>query len=255
MATPPEDRYASASGPVNRRRAPRAPAPADNPLLKQRLQALQTRQLLGTPLSQQLLAARPVSTAGTYALLGMAPVFAATGIWMLVQAAWLPGAGTLLAGLGAGWWGLRQYRQKSPLAPALLLPVFDAEVLERLDRVMEELAPQLSAPNLQALLAIKATLLRLAPLLETSTLNANLSHDDRFYILESVRRYLPDVLQAYLGVAPQLRPVTEAGPAHDALAEQLALLHAGLQQRETLLAAATLDSMQQQQRFLESKND
>jgi hypothetical protein len=84
-----------------------------------------------------------------------------------------------------------------------------------------------------------------------------LPQDDRFYLGELVRRYVPDTLSAYLQVPAGQRNtvVPETSLSASALLdEQLALLQAELIRIEKLLVEGSHEALQQQQRFLSAKH-
>ncbi|RZL64052.1 MAG: hypothetical protein EOP81_09765 [Variovorax sp.] len=276
MSAPrPDPRYASASRPINLRTAPReAPAvpPQVHASVRQRLQSTHARQLLGTPLHRQL-GQPPLQTgprrpaSRRHAVLGLAPMVALVGAWL----AWPPSTPTALAaggllvagGLGAAAWALvdgHRARQARAGSAAPVAPAFDMQALVRLDAVLEELAPLAPPATLVQLGELKATLVRVAPLLATAPVNELFTLDDRLYMAEAVRRYLPDSLQGWLQVPAHLRDTPGDGDGDEALSaqalldRQLTLLQAELHQRERKLGRGAAAKLLQQQRFLAAKH-
>lgn len=265
MPNHPDSRYASAPGPINRRTALRenlASRPV-NPLAKQRLQNTRAKQLLGTSLSHQLGQTRfhKRATTGQYALLGMAPITSLAGVWMLWPlaslAAILSGVFMLVLGFSAGLWVLRARMRAHRVEVANhITPAFDAQVLHQFDQVLEHLAAQVPDETLIRLSEIKAILVRIAPLLARGEVTEGFTLDDRLYIIECLRRYLPDTLQAYLDVPTHLRitgPSEDRTPAQVLLNRQLDLLQSELLKREQQLDRCATGQLQQQQRFLQAK--
>lgn len=235
--------------------------------MQRQLQQTQARQLLGGPLSHRLTrqAARAGErTAGVrHAVLGLAPIAALAGAWLLWKAAGpatvAAGAALLLAGVPASFWAWRERRRVRQAADtaAPAGPVFDARALAQLDQVLELLAPQVPGDTLTRLVAIKSTLVRLAPLLARAQLDEHFTPDDRLYIGECVRRYLPDSLQGWLQVPAHLRTTGGAADGLSAQAlldQQLDLLQAELLEREQKLVLGAAEPLRQQQRFLSDKH-
>ena len=263
MNPQPDPKYASAARPVNRRTAPREarepqPAPAR---VQQQVQSNRARQLLGAPLARQIgqqSARRGGTSMGAHhPVLALAPLAALAGGWMAWQhtdaAALAAGGALLIGGAAALVWALRARRRAQPTADAAPAgPVFDPQALARLDQAMELLAPDLPADTLVRLAGIKSTLVRMAPLLATGQATEHFTVDDRLYIAECVRRYLPDSLQGWLQVPAHLR--TAGNPSPQALLDdQLDLLQAELQRREQKLGRGAAEQLLQQQRFLKAK--
>lgn len=260
MANHSDSRYASAPGPVNRRTALRdnpASRPV-NPLARQRLQNTRAKQLLGASLSHQLGQAQPRNkTASQYALLGMALIVFLAGVWMLWSlsglAAILSAAFMLVLGISAG---LRVLRAHLAGDATHITSAFDAKALQQLDQALEHLAAQVPDETLARLSEIKTILIRLAPLLARSEMTEDFTLDDRLYIIECLRRYLPDTLQAYLDVPAHLRVTglaDELTSAQVLLNQQLDLLQSELHRREQQLDRSATVPLQQQQRFLQAK--
>lgn len=274
MSNPrPDPRYASAQGPVNRRTAlrdaPAAAPPPEHPRVRQQLLDAQARQRLGAPLARQLdqqsAAHRGAPPTGVqHAVLALAPLAGLAGAWIAWQQAsalGLAAGAALLLGSAAGTlWALRSRRRQRARGPAGAMPtgpVFDPLALARLDQVLELLAPQVPADTLTRLAGIKSTFVRMAPLLGSAVPNEHFTVDDRLYIAECLRRYLPDSLQGWLQVPSHLREVPGDGAAPSAQAlldQQLDLLQEALHQRERKLGQAATEQLQQQQRFLKAKH-
>ena len=260
----PDPKYASAARPVNRRTAPReAIPPQPAPVrVQQQLLSTQARQLLGAPLARQL-GQQSSHRSGTplgphHAVLALAPLAIVAGAWIAWQHSHISGLAVggamVVAGAAALMWALRARRRAQPLAGAAPAgPVFDVQALARLDRVLELLAPDVPADTLARLVGIKSTLVRMAPLLATATANEHFTVDDRLYIAECVRRYLPDSLQGWLQVPAHLRASGSPTPQM-LLDEQLGLLQTELTRREQKLGRGAAEQLLQQQRFLKAKH-
>ena len=267
-------RFASSSGPVNRRtvRQPLevSPPPQAHASLRQRMAQVQARHRLGQPLSQRLAVggSNRLRGATPAASVGAAGALALGGVGLLLaglQASWLLGAASVgLTGLAAGLWMVaRRQSAASSLAEQPLLPLFDATALSKLDEVLHHLASEMTEAQLAPLRSLADTLERMAPLMRRVGVNEQFTQEDHFYVTECVRRYLPDTLQAYLQVPRHSRsqpaPASlDAGTGHapsadELLATQLALLQTELGRREKALTSASTEALQKQQRFLKAK--
>lgn len=267
-------RFASSSGPVNRRtvRQPLevSPPPQAHASLRQRMAQVQARHRLGQPLSQRLAVggSNRLRGATPAASVGAAGALALGGVGLLLaglQASWLLGAASVgLTGLAAGLWMVaRRQSAATSLAEQPLLPLFDATALAKLDEVLHHLASEITEAQLAPLRGLADTLERMAPLMRRVGVNEQFTQEDHFYVTECVRRYLPDTLQAYLQVPRHSRSQPApasldagSGPAPSAdelLATQLALLQTELGRREKALTSASTEALQKQQRFLKAK--
>lgn len=267
-------RFASSSGPVNRRtvRQPLevSPPPQAHASLRQRMAQVQARHRLGQPLSQRLAVggSNRLRGATPAASVGAAGALALGGVGLLLaglQASWLLGAASVgLTGLAAGLWMVaRRQSAATSLAEQPLLPLFDATALAKLDEVLHHLASEMTEAQLAPLRSLADTLERMAPLMRRVGVNEQFTQEDHFYVTECVRRYLPDTLQAYLQVPRHSRAQPApasldagSGPAPSAdelLATQLALLQTELGRREKALTSASTEALQKQQRFLKAK--
>lgn len=271
MNPKPDPRYASAERPVNRRTASpheRVAAATQAPpaRVRQQLQSAQARRLLGAPLARQLSqqsshrSAAPAHHA-LLAVMALAPLGSGAGAvgavlgWQQASVIGMAaGVALFIGGATATAWALRARRRARPdVDAAPTRPVFEPEALAQLDRVMGALAPQLPAETLARLVAIKSVLVRMAPLLATARTDEHFTPDDRLYIAECVRRYLPDLLQAWLAVPAHLRTEGAEPSAQALLDEQLDLLHIELRQREQKLGRGAAEPLLRQQRFLKAK--
>jgi hypothetical protein len=263
---PPSPRFASSSGPVNRRtvRQPAevAPLPQAHASLRQRMAQVQARHRLGAPLSQRLMSGGPghgrTTTPATR--IGAAVALALGGVGVLLaglQASWLLGVGAVgLVGVAVGLWVVARRQSAATHAAAQpLLPLFDATALVKLDEVLHHLATDMSEAQLAPLRSLADTLERMAPLMRRVGVNEQFTQEDHFYVTECVRRYLPDTLQAYLQVPRHSRTLVgpEVPSADDLLATQLALMQTELTRREQALNSASTEALQRQQRFLKAK--
>ena len=261
----PDSRRAYASAPVNQRTAPREaakPAPVHASLLA-RAQKARQRQLLGPPVSELLARGMPGASQrqgklhpGVIAA-AVCAVAAASALVLLRSDAGLALA-AVLASLGGGAW-LWQHRSRraagETMPPPAGPPPFDAEALRRIDEAFEATAAAVAEPALAALLSLKAAAVRMALALGSAPADGDFTLEDRMYVVESLRRYIPDTLAAYLQVpaAQRAAPAAQSPSANALLLDQLALLKSELEQREQRLHGSAVEALRRQQRFLQSK--
>lgn len=262
MKPPQQDgNFVRGAGPVNRRQVLRdkLAEPRVNPLALKRLHKSRALQTLGVPLEQQLLAPRGKERGPGKSGVALAVLIAAGGVGALlaaVQASMVMAAGGGVALLGAGAVAVMRARRAPAAAPSMAGPAFDADALRRLDMALGQVAPEVGDEVFRQLLGLKASLARVAALLPQVSADENFTVDDRLYVIECVRRYLPDSLQAYLRVPEGQRTngVLDSGKsARAVLQEQLAMLQHELDQRENKLGRSAAEGLMRQQRFLESK--
>lgn len=261
-----DSRRAFASAPINQRTAPRQvvkppPLPAS---LQARAQKARQRQLLGPSISE-LVARRPADPVRQRDKLHLGVIAAAICAVAATSALVLIRTGTGLAlaaalGIlgGASW--LWQHRSRRATGTALSAPAgpppFDTDALRRIDEAFEATAAIVPEPVLAALAALKAAAVRVALALNGSDINGEFTAEDRMYVIECIRRYIPDTLAAYLQVPAAQRSLPSSmatKTVNDLLQEQLTLLQSELEHREQHLQGSAVEALLRQQRFLESK--
>lgn len=254
--TRPEPRYTAAKGPVNLRKAgpaARRPEPPDA-RLRARMSRLRARGRLGPPISRSLAPRRRSGLPGPALV-----VLILSSLVTVFAVALGSAAGLALAGLAAmaasGWRLLRARRPGLAHASALeALPGLDAAALRAFDEALDALAAELPEPLVPELLRLKATLIGLAQ----PPAGAALGPEDRAYLVECLRRYIPDTIGAYLAIpaAQRGQPVQQTGrDAHALLQEQLAAIQAELDRRHARLVADAGERLLLQHRFLRAKSD
>ncbi|MEY3251375.1 MAG: hypothetical protein RL227_348 [Pseudomonadota bacterium] len=258
-----DPRYISADGPANPRHARHEPVPparvSEEALA--RVQRVHARHLLGAPLQVQMRAAAPAMRQTTHPVqIGSVIGAAAGGVVLLLGAIQsspsvvVPGAALLAAGLATlAWWSRRH-----PVSRALgaAAPLFDDETMNRFDTALEEASAALDEPQCQQLLALKGSLVRIGTRAASVATDEHFTLDHRMYLLECLRRYIPDSLQAYLRVPASQRHSTFADQGDSAatlLSRQLSLLQDEVDRREEALGRSATEGLRRQQRFLEAK--
>ena len=283
MDSQPPSRYAKSSRPVNLRTAARLQQPvADealvHPKVEQRIAAQRAKNRLGAPLAdllaQQLNRLQPAQGGRLQQppgllVIGGVMLAAAAGVAMLlggIQQSWMvaaAGAIGLLGGIGLVLAG----RQRARLADGALAtagsttaPLWSQASIAAFDQAVDALAAVLPVEAASHLSAIKLQLARIHQQINSRATTADefFTMDDRLYLGELVRRYLPDTLQSYLAVPEAQRDAAIAGQtvpatATSLLLNQLLLLRCEMDKKEAKLAQSRAESLLRQQRFLESK--
>ncbi len=257
-----DSKYVSANRPINSRTASKANLAAEqiNPLVQERLLARKLKSRFGAPLSTQLNTTtqtrlRPMMVAG-----GM--LTAVSGLGLLLAA--IQASTSLATGAGIGVLlgaGLLFFRGRSQAASNLNAtiapPLFDDADLRAFDQALE-MATQEVPDNIAAALAeLKQQILRIARVASDVGTDENFTLDDKHYVAECLRRYLPDSLQSYLRVPSNARDTQALEGNHtaaDLLLQQITLLNAELGKREISLNKSAAAQLVRQQRFLEAKN-
>lgn len=258
-----KNRYISADGPVNlRHRQPSElpPAPVGEEALA-RAQRVQARHLLGTPLQAQLHAAKPALQQPTHAVQIGAAIGAASGLVLLLLGAIQSSTLLTLAGtfllvvclVALAWWSRRRAAMRAPGEGA---PLFDDEAMRRFDAALDAASTELAEPQCRQLLALKNSLVRIGTRAMTAATDEHFRLEDRHYLVECLRRYVPDSLEAYLRVpvAQRRSALDHQGESAEALlSHQLALLLQEVERREEALGRSAAEGLRRQHRFLESK--
>ena len=264
-----ESRWVSGDGPINRRTVNRQqlrdtpPADSVSPEAFARAERSQARSALGAGLAQQLEAAQTPAHQAPHALqIVFAIVFTCgvlTGLLAWLQMSLLLGVAALgLVLLGAlGWF--KGVKRPLPVAASrggvgARAPLFDKKTLSTFDEVLQTTASELSPAVHAVLRRIKAALAQAAQ--HAGPVDEHFTQDDRMFLVECLRRYIPDSLDAYLRVPPAQRRQAlspqESSP-EDALAQQLMMLQDEIEKRSKKIGRSAAEDLLKQQRFLESK--
>ena len=240
-------KYASSSRPVNRRTATPQQLMDEpvNPVIHERLAARWAKSRLGNPLSEQLRASghKHVHQKMSSWLIAGAVVAAASGVVLLlaaIQQSWLLAMASIptLAVGSCLILFIRHSSRESGLADATTAAFFDEASIRAFDKVLAALAPEVTDAVATQLMAIKQQLARIALLAVNSPADEHFTIEDRMYLTELVRRYLPDSLQSYL-IVPKERRTTQVfergATAESLLLDQLKLLGDELDKREIKL--------------------
>lgn len=252
-------KYVVGDRPVNRRTAARLAPAAPAPLpaaTTQKLRLVQARNRIGPPLEEQLGAARRIGVQKVSARTvagGMVAACGGLGLFFAWLHGSVPAAGVAAAALLAGGWLAR------PAAGIPLEvdagPVLDPAAVRAFDDMLEKIAPELSPGIAQALADCKDLMLRIARHPAALGVDEHFRLEDRLFVNECLRRYLPDSLQAWFSLPPQQRDQAVAGSESPErlLLAQLELLRGQLEQREAALGRSAAEALLRQERFLRAK--
>jgi hypothetical protein len=141
---------------------------------------------------------------------------------------------------------------ENPIAAAL----FDEVSVQAFDRALSSMTADAPEEITAELGRLKQRLVRIAQVGAPEVMDEHFTLDDRLYLTELLRRYLPDSLRAYLQVPKDQRvaPVLmQGGTASSLLMGQLQMLCSELDKREKKLLISKAEQLLRQQRFLESK--
>ncbi|OYU45448.1 MAG: hypothetical protein CFE44_07455 [Burkholderiales bacterium PBB4] len=176
-----------------------------------------------------------------------------------LQGAW-PWAGICASALvGLGAWAWRTQRRRHARTAALevrLQALVAASDLQQLDALLEQVAKESRAATVEQLVGFKESLVRCVGLTTTHEEQGLLASEDGLFVRETVRRYAPDSLQAFLKVPRAERGTQEIEAGKTALTlleEQIGLLTQQLNVREARLGQISGEALLQQQRFLAAK--
>lgn len=261
-----EPRLIKAAGPVNRRTAMReqrqreTAQAASHPLLRQRLLRVRMRSTLGAPLAEQLAKDSSHAQHAPSSLLITCGIVMTSGIALALLGVVQSSTLILTIGITVGSTGLlgmiwlKRQNQKMADFSAPAQPLFDASTLITFDRVIEEAAPELGDAAVGHLTAIKTAIVRMAQ--HGQSVDEHFTTEDRLYLRECLRRYIPDTLEAFLRVPAGQRShllLEGQASAESTMLNQLLTLHDEITQREKKIGRSAAENLMKQDRFLASK--
>jgi hypothetical protein len=259
-----DDHLVKASKPVNRRLMGVAKPKLVTPkLLQAQISRIKTSSAGGPPLAQMLAAkfTEPSSASSTSGLaigsaVGMTAGVVIGGLGALQGEMLLMAAGGITVGLGCGALLLRRMLA-APREDAIAPLPFNGEALARFDTLIEQCAAEIPKPSIEVLMDIKSHLARMAPTLARASTDEHFRAEQRMYLNEVLRRYVPDSLEAFLSVPQAQRQsvVLENGSnAEQSLNTQLTEICAALEKIEVGLARSAARGLEQQDAFLKEKH-
>jgi hypothetical protein len=156
-----------------------------------------------------------------------------------------------LYGVGALGW------PRSNLAATALQTDLSVDMLaQQLHKLVDSVAPGLPKEALDLLHSIQATLAELLPRLKELTDRGVISAKDSFTVAETVRRYLPDTLAAYLRlpkIYAQRQQLADGRTASQTLLDQLRLLDSSLKDVARSAFAGDAEALVSNGQFLQNK--
>jgi hypothetical protein len=156
-----------------------------------------------------------------------------------------------LYGVGALGW------PRSDLAATAQNAELSTEMMaEQVRRLVDSVAKGLPAEAVTILHSIESTLSELLPRMKTLQDRGVISAKDSFTVLETVRRYLPDTLAAYLRLPKlyaQTQTLSDGRTAAGVLVDQLRVLDQTLKDVAKSAFAGDAEALVSNGRFLQSK--
>ena len=260
-----DSKFVASARPVNLRTAHKThfKQPVVPTIVKERVAAAKARNRFGPSLQDQLNVGGDVARASPLAPSTIAGILASAASAMALLLGWIQQS-IPLAALGAlGLCGgllltMRAIRstQKTVQEGPTVDAIFSTEDVQKFDLMLEQLAGSMPDELAQQLLGIKQDMVRIIRKAEVSGVDENFTVEDRMYLIECVRRYLPDSLKSYLLVPAGQRAthfINGNQTAVSLLSSQLSLMSKELKTRDEKLTTSTASQLLRQQRFLESK--
>lgn len=258
-----EQKYVTAKRPVNLRAALKE-SQRQQPIsaaVRGRLAVAKMRSAFGLSLAQQLNANAKVSRTKLSAMAisgGIIVAVAAVAVLLAWIQKFLPFALAGLAGvlLGLGIIARQHYSSKSSEITGTQAWLLDAQAVQIFDRMLDEVAHQVPQAVAVQLGEIKDLVARVARRAGAMGTDEHFTTEDRMYLAECVRRYVPDTLQSYLLIPSQQRMVLVIEgqeTAVDLLVKQMNLIRTELEKRDLKMTKSSAEKLLRQQQFLESK--
>jgi hypothetical protein len=130
------------------------------------------------------------------------------------------------------------------------------KLAQQLKKLVDTVAPGLPREAIDPLRSIQDTLTELLPRLKELSDRGVISAKDSFTVVETVRRYLPDTLAAYLRLPryyARIQPLADGRTASQTLLEQLKVLDSSLKDVAKSAFTGDADNLVSNGRFLQSK--
>jgi len=156
-----------------------------------------------------------------------------------------------LYGVGALGWPRRDLAEA-----ALQTDLSVGQLAQQLRRLVDSVAQGLPKEALGILHSIQNTLSELLPRLQDLSDRGVISAKDSFTVVETVRRYLPDTLAAYLRLPryyAQIQPLADGRTASQTLLEQLQVLDSSLKNVSRSAYAGDAEALVTNGQFLQNK--
>ncbi|HEY1496845.1 MAG TPA: hypothetical protein VGF49_19960 [Candidatus Solibacter sp.] len=168
----------------------------------------------------------------------------------IIHAWWWAIVAGLYGGGALGW-------PKSNLATTAEQTELSADMLaQQVRKLVESVAQGLPKDSLERLRNIQGTLTELLPRLQELRERGIISARDSFTVIETVRRYLPDTLGAYLRLPrlyAQMQPLADGRTASQTLLTQLTVLDTSLKDVAKSAFAGDAETLVTNGQFLQNK--
>ena len=178
----------------------------------------------------------------------------------------LGGLSLYFAGVFESWWwlivaglygaGALGWPRNDLAATAERTELSVEQMADQVRRLVDNVARGLPKEAVDELHSIQATLGELLPRMEALQNRGVISAKDSFTVLETVRRYLPDTLAAYLRlpkVYAQMQALSDGRTASKVLIDQLKVLDTSLREVAKNAFAGDADALITNGRFLQAK--
>ena len=178
----------------------------------------------------------------------------------------LSGLGLFFAGIiHAYWWeivaglygvGVLGWPQSNLAKTALQTELSTEQLAQQMKRLVDSVAQGLPREALDVLHSIQKTLVELLPRLNELRDRGVISARDAFTVVETVRRYLPDTLAAYLRLPryyAQVQKLSDGRTASQTLFEQLQVLDNSLKDVAKSAFAGDVETLVSNGKFLQEK--
>jgi hypothetical protein len=178
----------------------------------------------------------------------------------------LGGLGLYFTGIFESWWwlivgglygaGTLAWPRSDLAATAERTEISFDRMAEQVRRLVDSVAKGLPKEAVAVLQSIQSTLGELLPRMQALQNRGVISSKDTFTVLETVRRYLPDTLAAYLRLPrfyAQMQTLSNGRTASGVLVDQLKVLDTSLKDVAKSAFAGDADALITNGRFLQSK--
>jgi hypothetical protein len=178
----------------------------------------------------------------------------------------LGGLGLFFGGIIHAWWfaivaglygaGVLGWPRNDLSRTAEQTELSSETLAEQVRQLVDRVAPGLPKDSLDRLRSIQDTLSELLPRLQELKDRGTISAKDSFTVFETVRRYLPDTLGAYLRLPrfyAKMQPLADGQTASQTLLDQLTLLDTSLKDVAQSAFAGDAETLVTNGQFLQNK--
>lgn len=257
-------RLISAEGPINRRTAlselRQHEAKQIHPKLMERMVKVRLRNQMGVPLSQRASIESSKETLPSGKWLFIFSTMLACGAVLILLGLIQSSLTTLLGGVLIGAVALigtvSAHKARKPLRPQIqtVPALFDTDTLEIFDDAIDQYLEDLPQIAIDKLKSIKNVLAQMNQ--HSTVIDDHFTQEDRLYLKECLKRYIPDSIEAFVRVPNAQRKtiLLQGQPSPETLLlQQLTLIHEEILAREKKIGCSAAENLLKQSRFLASK--